>query len=306
MIGDDVISAVESLALVKQDDGSKTQTTTDISTDATPEGFAKAVNPDGKATLEDQVANAQKLLGRHSNTVGTLRGALKNISSHIKFDEATGKITDVDLMGFADAIGPEAVSRKLAAVGLKVVPLNGTAPTDEDSIIAQILGDEGKDKTPEERREEINSSPTLAAELAVAKREHVSRAKQAAENALATEQREVDDFIAKVSKQPDYDKVRPLMAKMHEQIPLDRPLTGEGRMKILYAMAQLSIQGERMRKLRDDAIKYGEERALKNFEASGMPSGGVGTHVNMAGGGSRDGEAVVPAEMTKEVSAAVL
>jgi hypothetical protein len=307
--GEDVVSEFSSLAVELP---SVIKPPTDeLSTLATPEGFEKSINPDGKANAETRLKNSQTLIGKWSTEVGNYRKSMGQLSQWFEFDKATGEAKPRDILAIASAMPPEVLRDQLARSGLKIVPVNepdGAAPNGDATLDAEILNSlvPDKDLSVEEKMAIIENDAPKLTRFTIQKETALARRKLEAGEAKRAQDSEAKSYIEQLQKLPYYEsELAPAMRHFHEKLPVDRPLIGKQRVEVLRQLAELQRVKPAMNRLRDAVRKHVEAEFTKKMEAGIVPSaGGPATFVNM--NQRKGGDWSSPADVQKEVANAVL
>lgn len=225
--------------------GSGNETTKPEGTESTIAEIEKAINPDGKVPLEQQKAKAvemaaagQRQIGNMAREVGAYRKLCADLSESGWFNGvAEGKLQP-NIVALADALAPEQfiaqirteeAAQKLAARGLKIVPLDegNEAQMDrfEREAAKQLVPG---DLTHEQRLDAIKENvtlqtrlATLTAKLQMQAEGHVGAQKLRSQAALTQARQEVAAELAAMEKNnPElWQTLRPLVAQHGAKLP---------------------------------------------------------------------------------------
>ena len=285
--GDDpILAQFESLSLLPPAATPGAQGT-DTVLPETPEAIEKSINPDGKATVEDRLRNAQSLIGRQGAEVGKWRKATAEFAKHIQYDDAGKPV--INLGTIAADLGPERLNAQMAHVGLKLVPLEAkvagdTFEANESEIVNALVPD--KELSLEDKQNLINADPVLSKkynrELVRQEMEHrtkVESQKIRMQQEFAAEKGRCDSFLGELAKLPHFEKeLHPAMQAYNRVIPTNKPLTGLARVKVLRMLGEVERFPAVIKLIRDQAYKAAEKSILDRMGA-GMPSGENPTYV---------------------------
>jgi hypothetical protein len=227
------------------------------------EEIAKAINPDGKATVEQQLKNAQSFIGKQGRELGqkvktyeqqiaTLtQGATEFVKHFTRDPNVPGglRATANTVLGFFDTVPQPEMEAAILARGYKLVPATAELKSGEDPAERQWMETyvnkvkPGADQTYEEKLAEIRGDADLnerrlsdfnAWKLARVAQTQQYNNQQQHQLAVQRQQAEqlVDGFWASVSKDSDYAAVlKPAMLKLNQELgPYEdkygRPLPG--------------------------------------------------------------------------------
>jgi hypothetical protein len=275
--------------------GDKPQATDDIPDLSTEEARQKALNPDGKSTVEDQLKNAQKLIGRFSGAVGKAKQLLAEMAPYAQLDER-GQVVSFNLVALGDALGKESVDAQLAALGQKLVPLDwgpeqagllsDYPPDIVDAVLKRDGSIESGDLSYEEKVELVKSDPGKLVDVRTEKNRRELQAQQEAEQA----QRDENDRCAARIQQiaatdKTYPRLKPGISRWNAVLP--ETIGGGLRAELCYRLAKLDrILDPDFRKAQADSIYRRAEADLITKFNLRVPTGGGGVVPAPGAGGS--------------------
>ena len=265
---------------------------------ATPENIERFINPDGKQPADVQLVNSKKLIvdaQSHIGKLGTEVKVLRDFAESTRdwfrptadgtrqqpyLPKIAENLDDATLVQQLQEAAPQ-----LKALGFELKPIDG-AP--DDGTLAQQIAKEliPGEMTHEERMEQIDANPKLAARLEAKMEVAKSQAGERARNARATatvqtqaQQAELErvlkgqvDEIAKAAGSKTWTKLQPLLQKHGQQLVGVDPRVG---LKYAHAAAMLDLVPEMMEEASSASYQAGYQAGLKG---SGMvlPSPGAG------------------------------
>jgi len=291
----------------------------------TPEQMAKVINPDGKASLEQQLTNAQSFIGRRSQEIGTLRKEVEaykqgvsEISKRFIKDPQSGNIrpTANAVVEFARAVPQLELESTLAEVGLKVVPVNAQVADTREALerawMEQYVNTvkPGDELTFDEKLQEIEGYPAarrkldtdLSAWKLASQQQEQQQAfyrQQQQQQETAQNQRLVEGFITELKKSPDYETYyKPAVSAWNSLLgpthtpdgrPLQGAIRGESRLKVLRALAEVNRFGKILKEVQVKSFEAGRNDITGKLQFGAIPGGGAEpTYVDM-GNGSKGG-----------------
>jgi len=304
--GDDILSEFgqfeENPETVTPEAGKDGQLAEPLDTD---EKIAKAINPDGKTPADQQLKNAQSLIGKHGRAVGELRKQLQTyqqatqaLTKHYRFvDTAQGKKAIPTAKGALDIINqvpPEEFQQEMDTLGLMVVQKGWKGEgsdklTDIEEAAKSLVA--GDDLTVEERLATIQGDPKLKAlyDRDIMQRE-INRSNQSRDRAMAEGMRKreaqmqaqreaqaADTFyktqFEALKQKPYYAELKgPLVNWIDKLNELAPDMPRDLRFKLALGQAQLSRTKRAMK-------QYGDLRAKAEREAIAKSMAG-GTATN--------------------------
>lgn len=309
---DDEFSGLEPLEDGKQDQTGSGEALPDLSTE---EAIKKACNPDGKASVEQQLEHAQRLLGKHSARVHQAEQIAATFAPFLTRDEKTGAYTGFNLVALGEFMGQDRVSEQLASQGLKLVPLDwepkpvaensdGITP-DMFAELARVPGVDADTKeallnprmSVEDKLELVKADANLLVEAKLLARE---RARAAATAKQQAETKRVADRNARLERLAAADRSFGHLLKESapgaKDSPLDRAFqllaamekSGEALADVVYRLAKYErLANPSVRRAQAEAIRQSVEKELMAKFHLTMPGGGSG---GVLPGGARGGD----------------
>ena len=246
----------------------------DSTTEAAPTeaDIEKQINPDGNATVEVRLKNAQSLIGKQGTELHKARTAVKQLAPF--FAVKDGAIADVNLVGLADLLGVNRVNAQLQQAGLRLARLDepaGGAPVDADADLKQAVDAlmPGTELNFEEKWAEIKANPRLDAQLqqqlvAVTMQAQTRAAQQELQQTQQAKEREsrIGQFFTDLKKLPYYQtELAPAIRYWNSVLPGkgDGALTGDLRLQVLYRLAQLNRMPQFIKQVKETARKEAEK-----------------------------------------------
>jgi len=272
------------------------------------EEIAKAINPDGKQTVEQQLKNAQSFIGKQGRELGQkvkvyeqqiaqLTQGASEFAKRFKPDPNVPgglRATGNTVLEFADTVPQAELEQALASRGVKLVPINAELKSGEDpaerawmeTYINKAMP--GTDKSYEEKIAEIRADPDLNEKRLsdfnawrLARRAQTEQVRMQQENELRVQRqdamRTVDGFWAAISKHPDYATVlKPEIMKWNALMgPYEdaqgRPLPGAIPLKTRLQVLRTVAEVARFPKVLREAVA--KAREMGRTEAATLREG---------------------------------
>ena len=277
-------------------DAGKPDALAELADVSSPEAFAKAVNPDGKASEADQLKNAQALIGKQSQVVSQAKQLTAQIAPFVLRDDQ-GQPVGLDVLAIGDALGIDAVNAALASRNQKIVPADW-GPEQmavEREFPADLVNKlvPGDDMTFDEKVELIKGDAGKLVDIRVAKREREMQAQHQEAQAHEAQQAQTATRLTQLAQaDKNFGKLKAAMSQWNHQLPDE--IGGALRADLCYRLAKLDyLLSPQVRKAQSDAIfKRAEAEFIKNHNLS-SPVGGGGVVRSPGGGGAGEEFAAV-------------
>jgi len=267
-----------------------------IADDASTEDIQKTIDPTGKTSIEDQLKNAQTLIGKQSSEVNEARKISQAFDQFLVRDSG-GQPQTIDLFKLSDLLGEEEVSRQLNDRGMKLVPLDYQGDAEfPDDLVNQIEPDSSL--TLEEKRELIKATPEKLVKLTLEKEKRINDKKIQQARLAERDEAEVEQALKDLSDKKDFETLKPVMAEWNKRIPKD--VKGKFRIEAMYKFAKLDNMGNFLETFKNKIVKETEKLLLNKLRLSGASDpGSVLTSSNESTGENNTGKEVMPEDVQK-------
>lgn len=269
----------------------------------TDEKIAKAINPDGKTPADQQLKNAQSLIGKHGRAIGDLNKKLRaheqiasTLTGLYRFvDTPQGKRaipTAKGALNLINQVPPEEFQAEMDTLGLMVVPKGWKGEgsdklTDIEEAAKALVP--GEDLTVEERLAQIQGDPKLKAmyDRDIMTRE-IQRTQEQRDRQIAEglrkreahlqnqrETQEADSFyktqFETLKKLPYYSEIQPVLVRWIDKLnELAPDMPRDLRFKLAVGQAQLSRTKNAMKQYGDLRAKHERETLARSMALGGL------------------------------------